>query len=352
MKRELIFKIISITIGVFLGFIISEIGYRFFHYRTYETVDLINEKIEPPINDAETEKTLGEVIILSPEPRIVYELVPNSIFKFQDVLVRTNKDGYRDKDYAEKKPKNTRRVIGLGDSVMFGWGVEEGESYLDQLELRLNEKGEINYEVINTAVPGYNTVMEVEVLKQRIEKSEVDIVIINFVTNDFDLPNFIRKRPDYFGIKKSMILQRFEKRKEYDARLGDAPLDAEHMHYERDSSKVPEAYREMVGESSCIRALAELKEMSEAYDFEVLFLSHSPYVTVPNSIKETVLENGFRYVDIKPHWELYKIKNKSAEWKIAEKDYHPSLAAHQLISDVLYEELRTMEEAMPVSNQE
>ena len=56
----------------------------------------------------------------------------------------------------------------MGDSSLFGWGVPFEDSGLKVLERRLNEKFRPQkFEVINCAVPGYNTAMEAETFVQR-----------------------------------------------------------------------------------------------------------------------------------------------------------------------------------------
>ena len=78
-----------------------------------------------------------------------------------DTWVHTSSQGFRDREYAAAKASGSYRVLGVGDSLMFGWGVDEGRDYLSVLERRLErEHPERSWEVINTAVPGYNTVME------------------------------------------------------------------------------------------------------------------------------------------------------------------------------------------------
>jgi len=60
----------------------------------------------------------------------------------------------------------TFRVVGIGDSAMFGSGVSDGENHLAILERIVGRRFPgLKVETINTAVPGYNTIMEVETLK-------------------------------------------------------------------------------------------------------------------------------------------------------------------------------------------
>ena len=106
--------------------------------------------------------------------RRIYELIPNTkvVLKNwlgrQDTPLELNGDGFRDRDYAKPKPPGVHRVVGIGDSFMFGWGLKPGKDYLSLLEERLAaEAPTARWEVLNMGVPGYNTAMEVETLKAR-----------------------------------------------------------------------------------------------------------------------------------------------------------------------------------------
>ena len=64
-------------------------------------------------------------------------------------------------------------------------------------------------EIINTAVPGYNTVMEIETMKENGLRYKPDIVIVGYIVNDFDLPNFIRETENYFSFQRSFAVEYF-----------------------------------------------------------------------------------------------------------------------------------------------
>ncbi|MEO1261607.1 MAG: SGNH/GDSL hydrolase family protein [Bacteroidota bacterium] len=336
MQRQTYFKIITLTIAIAFGCLLAEIGYRIFHYLTFHNLEEISSDSRPAVNEPETEKKMGQVIQLSSNPKIIYEFIPNSIYKFKNVMVSINEDGFRDKNYPSPKGTRTKRVIGLGDSVMFGWGVEEEDAYLSQLENNLNDSDTLKYEVINTAVPGYNTVMELATFKNKIKVDEVDLVIINFVGNDYDLPNFIRKRPDYLGIKKSMILQLFEKTDGFDKRLRYAPFDDVNRRMERNPEKVPAEYRDMIGEAACINALTELSQLASQNDFRIIFLNHSAVLDVPPNMADFIKnDSSYILLELKPYWNEYQKQNPEAEWKLSEDDWHPSVEYHHLIGKVL-----------------
>jgi lysophospholipase L1-like esterase len=142
---------------------------------------------------------LAVIIQCSDNPRLVYELQPGLNMKFGHRQTRTNKAGMRsDYDYAFEHPSNGVRIVGVGDSGMFGWGVEQGEEYLAVLASNLNARADgRRYEALNFAVPGYNTQLEVETLRSKGLTYHPDIVIVGWCDNDFGLPFFMWERQNF-----------------------------------------------------------------------------------------------------------------------------------------------------------
>jgi hypothetical protein len=133
------------------------------------------------------------LIIPSNNSKLRFELRPNYTIKFDGYNVQLpkistisiNSDGFRDKEYPLEKSKNTFRIIILGDSVTFGFGVENNESYPKILEAKLNTLNNgINYEVLNFGVWGYGTIQEVETLKIKGVKYKPDMVILGYHGTD------------------------------------------------------------------------------------------------------------------------------------------------------------------------
>jgi hypothetical protein len=86
------------------------------------------------------------------------------------------------------KPEGTYRILVLGDSTTFGWGVPVEKPYAKLLEQKLNENlrpgGPKRFEVMNTGVGNYNTAQEVAYFKERGRLYKPDMVILGFFTND------------------------------------------------------------------------------------------------------------------------------------------------------------------------
>ncbi len=78
------------------------------------------------------------------------------------------------------------RVVCLGDSFTFGWGVEDDQTYPVQLEALLAAKGERSVQVINCGLPGYNTFQEHQLYKKVMRPISPDVVVVGWYLNDLD----------------------------------------------------------------------------------------------------------------------------------------------------------------------
>lgn len=110
-----------------------------------------------------------------------------TVTKLKPTSIKINSYGFRDYEYSISKPNNTFRIIGLGDSNTFGWGVELNETYLKVLEKRLNKNLKSKkYEMLNLGVIGLNTLQEVELFKEKGRELNPDLIIIGFTSNDIE----------------------------------------------------------------------------------------------------------------------------------------------------------------------
>jgi len=78
------------------------------------------------------------------------------------------------------------RVLMLGDSFQFGYGVQDNETVRWHLQNRLDSE---KYQVLNLGVPGYDTVLERKLLEKYAELYTPTIVIVHFFTNDIVIQN-------------------------------------------------------------------------------------------------------------------------------------------------------------------
>ena len=93
--------------------------------------------------------------------------------------IRINDKGLRGKDYPYERVAGKRRVLVLGDSLVFGYGVEQDEVFTDVLEGMLPAT-----EVINAGVSGYGTDQELLWFRSEGVRYRPDLVIILMTGND------------------------------------------------------------------------------------------------------------------------------------------------------------------------
>jgi lysophospholipase L1-like esterase len=98
------------------------------------------------------------------------------------VPYQTNTDGFRDPERGARRP-GVPRVLVLGDSFTFGWGVLDEQPYPQRTEKLLRAQG-LEVEVINAGIPGYNTEQEAVLLDELMPRYQPDQVVLGYVVND------------------------------------------------------------------------------------------------------------------------------------------------------------------------
>jgi hypothetical protein len=94
-----------------------------------------------------------------------------------------NSLGLRNREITPK-PDTTRRILVLGDSLVWTGETTSGLLYTEVIENALNHTDDGGFEVVNAGVPGYTTYQELEFLKLYGLAMEPDHVVLCFVVND------------------------------------------------------------------------------------------------------------------------------------------------------------------------
>jgi len=120
----------------------------------------------------------------------------------------TNSLGYRGKEFAIDKPADTYRVLMLGDSVTFGWGVDDEQTFSYILEEKLTQEAQgRNIEVINAGWhDGFAPDSYYVYLNQEGLKLKPDLIILNlFPYNDIaDLREMVWVKTDDKGLPSAI----------------------------------------------------------------------------------------------------------------------------------------------------
>jgi hypothetical protein len=94
-----------------------------------------------------------------------------------------NADGFRDDDRSVEKADVAERILCVGDSFTWGWGVPRDAVYTRRLE-RLIEREGPPVEVVNHGVGGHNTVQSLVLLTDRGFALDPDTVVYQATGND------------------------------------------------------------------------------------------------------------------------------------------------------------------------
>ena len=122
-----------------------------------------------------------------------YEHKPKRIMKDEggkEIVNTINSDALNERfEYTTDKPKDTFRIISLGDSFTYGFGVNTPDNYSEVLEDLLNNelycKNFKRFEVINLGVQGYDIEYAAERFRRRGQKYNPDLVIWLIKDDDF-----------------------------------------------------------------------------------------------------------------------------------------------------------------------
>ena len=310
---------------------------------------------------------LGEIVQPSRYAGIVYELKPNVRGRFMGQPLLINSQGLRDYEYTRRKEPGTFRIVGVGDSSLFGWGVPIEDSGLKVLERRLNEEFRPRkFEVVNFGVPGYNTAMESETFVQRCLEYAPDLVLLNFNTNDYDVPEFMRRPDDLATLRRSYLFDLA-----YSVYDGAITVKRESLSVfefghrtvaERQAARLdedpalPDEYRYMVGAKGVVRALERLAAAARerAIPFVVFDVKPQPGFD-PNYVRDELRDGqrelleresrrlGFYFLNTYPYFMNYLKQHPDLSlgtaFAVSAADGHPNTLAHSINAQALYDYL-------------
>lgn len=92
--------------------------------------------------------------------------------------------GYRQEARSVERSGDVLRVLALGDSIVYGWGVEAHERFTDLLEARLEQVLSREVEVWNLGVPGYSLDQTLWTYELHGRQLRPDVVLVCVVMND------------------------------------------------------------------------------------------------------------------------------------------------------------------------
>jgi hypothetical protein len=264
--------------------------------------------------------------------RLIFELKPGLRATFQGVPLEVNEHGHRGAARPRAKPLGTVRVLGIGDSVLFGWGVREDETFLSGLERRLNASGERPHEVLNFGVPGYNTMQEATQLEAVGLGWAPDAVVVCFVHNDDQLPGFVARTDG--GLLDASVLARLLLR----GRGQPEQRPESYSDFWSEPQNVPPEYRSMVGAEGVEQGLQRIGFLARVHGFGAYLFAYGAPRPMTRQVYGWCEQYGIEVLDLQAYLERRGLAY-GPELRLSEADPHPSSRFHGEIADFLHEAL-------------
>ena len=133
----------------------------------------------------------GDWDTMQGDPELLWSLEPNRRFQTGNDVTEINEIGLREKLLPSKQKKsNEKRILVTGDSSIYGWGVQDHQTYAVQLEKELKRLFKVPIEVINLGVPGYSTEQTLKLLEKVGWDYQPDLVVVSNIFSDCNIDAF------------------------------------------------------------------------------------------------------------------------------------------------------------------
>jgi len=259
-----------------------------------------------------------------------HQHIPGKSAFLMNVNVDINSHGHRSRETSIEKPSEVTRIMMLGDSLTFGWGVPSEDTVSTQLELLLNDKkNKPPYEVINTGIGNTNTEMQIASFLDRGILFSPDIVVLNYFINDAEpIPrptkNVLMKYSAayvFFSLRLSSLSRKFFGGKQWYEYYNDL-YDEKSKSWQRTKSSISRLseYCRLNGINLIIVSYPELHQ-----------LTPYPFKSVNTKLKNVANRLRVPFVDLVPSLQGEKEENL---W-VSRQDQHPNSLACKLIAPAI-----------------
>jgi hypothetical protein len=288
--------------------------------------------------------------------------LPNVVSSWNAVPVVINSKGLRDKEYTYERRPGFGRMLVLGDSYVWGWGVK-----LEDMFTKVIESQRDNLEVISMGVPGYSTDQEFLWLNEEGIKYKPDILLLLLQGADFttDLvymhdgrykPMFVLKNgalelthvpvPDvpiirkiHFFLRSYSYLYMFLYKREL-TRLGK-------IAYEKiigkplfqSSPPEPSAAVDR-GETDykyqlTLKILKEMNNLCKENGIRFVVAGHGMLPEMIKIIDSLAGENGFYFIDLDSVLMKFTSANPGKEIRLGKADNHWNPLGHKIVAEAI-----------------
>lgn len=251
------------------------------------------------------------------------------------VKVSTNSLGFRDNEIDTTNEK-IKRIIFIGDSFTFGWGVPSDKTYTSVLEKKLNMLNN-EYDVINMGVGNYNSIMEDELFKLKGLQLNPKIVVLMYFINDVERTLQIHElKSKIFGNSYliAFLFDKFQKIK---------LITNKNYNWKSYYHKIYSDKQAVMENKS---SLEEVINICKQRNIKLLFvnipelheLKNYSFTEATEYIKNIANDNNIPFLDL---LEYIRDEKPSKIW-VSDEDSHANAYANNIFANAIFEKLRNL----------
>jgi len=239
------------------------------------------------------------------------------------LLLRTNRWGFRERDYASlSRPSGVERIAFIGDSVTLGLSVPEESTFARRVEVLLNSNPPPpRFETLNFGIDGYNTIQINELLRSKLLSHEPSLVVYSMCMNDFDFEDSSGEKILYFQKPRSFLLRTLRR-----ALTRVRGTEYHHHHFEQNHNRV---YAELTAmrkllQQHGIPLLVVILPVFEDFD-------DNPAADLSERLSDFLAAEGIRHLNLLPAFQA----TGEASDTLALDAWHPNTRGHEIIAEAL-----------------
>lgn len=269
------------------------------------------------------------------EEPISYRLRPGLDGDFHHARYKVNSIGLRGPEIAPAKSIGESRILWLGDSVVFGIGVNYEHTLPAIVERMANDSAQSHsYRVVNMGVPSYNTEQELIQLETVGLNLQPDAVVLLFAINDIEAKGWVfDKRASWiadfaqrsYAFSTLFILSRLARQ----STGSDAPIISV-GNYEENNPR----WRAIAD------SLASIKRICDARSIPFIVLVQGSAKDVPyNMVAAEGRKNGFEVIGLQPETDGRWPNALTPRYRNSVVDSHCNAAGCEMWATLAYERL-------------
>jgi lysophospholipase L1-like esterase len=275
---------------------------------------------------------------MTPDPDFGYIHPAGYRAKLQGVDVVINSHGLRSPEFDRDKPEDRKRILSLGDSIVFGWGAPQDSLFPAVIQRKLDEQGG-GFEVIAAGAGSWNTRMEYEYLRKRAISFGPDLVVMVIVPNDVapKSTGFTADAGDADDAHKKSALRKLIRglvTRSY------VLTSARHVSIRRQKSNLlADLYNEQSAAwMDAKEALGGIVDLSRSSGAEVVVFLYGDVASDFSKAFYNAYSQSLDALDV-PNFTLPKSIYQK-QYRNSAVDGHPNSAGHKLIADEMYRRLQ------------